>query len=104
MIFIETSVFTREIRKLLPDEAYRMLQRALMLRPGAGDRIPGGAGLRKIRWGLPGAGKRGSLRVIYYWDPPDTIFMLLPYKKSDQDDLTPEQLRRLRAMVKEWLK
>ena len=103
MIFIETSVFTREIKDLLPDEEYRMLQTALMFRPDAGDIIRGGGGLRKVRWNLPGRGKRGALRVIYFWDPPDTIFLLLPYKKTDQDDLTPEQLKFLRNMVKEWL-
>ena len=103
MIFIETSVFTREIKDLLPDEEYRMLQTALMFRPDAGDIIRGGGGLRKVRWNLPGMGKRGGLRVIYYWDPPDTIYMLLPYKKTDQDDLTPEQMKFLRVMVKEWL-
>jgi mRNA-degrading endonuclease RelE of RelBE toxin-antitoxin system len=103
MIFIETSVFTREIKDLLPDEEYRMLQTALMFRPDAGDIIRGGGGLRKVRWSLPGMGKRGALRVIYYWDPPDTIYMLLPYKKTDQDDLKPEQLKFLRVTVKEWL-
>jgi len=103
MIFVETSVFTKEIKELLPDEDYRMLQTALMYRPDAGDIIRGGGGLRKVRWNLPGRGKRGALRVIYYWDPPDTIYMLLPYKKTDQDDLTPEQLKFLRALVKEWL-
>jgi len=103
MIFIETSVFTREIKALLPDEEYRMLQTALMFRPDAGDIIRGGGGLRKVRWNLPGRGKRGALRVIYYWDPPETIYMLLPYKKTEQDDLTPEQLKFLRNMVKEWL-
>ena len=103
MIFIETSVFTREIKDLLPDEEYRMLQTALMFRPDAGDIIRGGGGLRKVRWNLPGRGKRGALRVIYYWDPPEIIYMLLPYKKTDQDDLTPEQLKFLRNMVKEWL-
>ena len=103
MIFIETSVFTREIKGLLPDEEYRMLQTALMFRPDAGDIIRGGGGLRKVRWNLPGRGKRGALRVIYYWDPPETIYMLLPYKKTDQDDLSPEQLKFLRNMVKEWL-
>lgn len=103
MMFVETSVFTREIRSLLPDEEYRMLQTALMFRPDAGDIIRGGGGLRKVRWSLPGRGKRGALRVIYFWDPPDTIYMLLPYKKTDQDDLTPEQLKFLRGMVKEWL-
>ena len=103
MIFVETSVFTREIKALLPDEDYRMLQTALMFRPDAGDIIRGGGGLRKVRWHLPGRGKRGALRVIYYWDPPDAIYMLLPYRKTDQDDLTPEQLKFLRALVEEWL-
>ena len=103
MIFVETSVFTREIRHLLPDEEYRMLQTALMFRPDAGDIIRGGGGLRKVRWSLPGRGKRGALRVIYFWDPPDTVYMLLPYRKTEQDDLTPEQLKFLRGMVKEWL-
>ena len=81
-----------------------MLQTALMLRPDAGDLIRGTGGLRKIRWALPGIGKRGALRVIYYWNQPDTIFMLLPYRKTKQDDLTPEQLKQLRALVKECLK
>jgi len=103
VIFIETSVFTSEIRRLLPDDRYKMLQTALMLRPEAGDLIHESGGLRKIRWSLPGQGKRGALRVIYYWDPPNVIYMLLPYKKNEREDLTPEQLRVLRTLVKEWL-
>ena len=77
-----------------------MLQTAMMYRPDAGDMIRGGGGLRKVRWNLPGRGKRGSLRVIYYWDPPETIYMLLPYKKTDQDNLTPEQLKFLMSLWK----
>jgi len=103
MVFIETSIFTREIQWLLPDESYRMLQSVLMLRPDAGSVIRGSGGLRKIRWNLPGSGKRGALRVIYFWSPPDTIFMLFPYRKTDQEDLTSEQLKLLRKMVKEFL-
>lgn len=103
MLFIETSIFTKEIQRLLSDEYYRMLQNALMLRPGAGSLISGSGGLRKIRWGIPGSGKRGALRIIYYWSPPDTIFMLFPYKKTEQDDLTPEQLKLLRMLMKELL-
>lgn len=102
MIFIETSVFTKEIKNLLPDEEYRGLQTALMFKPDAGALIRGGGGLRKVRWKLAAMGKRGALRIIYYWDRPDTIYMLLPYKKTEQDDLTPEQLGILRALVKEW--
>ena len=103
MIFIETSVFTKEIRDLLPDEHYRRLQAALMLRPDAGDLIQGGGGLRKIRWSQPGRVKRGALRVIYYWDQPETIFMLMAFCKSEKVDLTPGQLRQLRNLMKEWL-
>ena len=90
MVFIETSIFTKEIQRLLPDESYRMLQSVLMLRPDAGSIIRASGGLRKIRWNLPGSGKRGALRVIYFWSPPDTIFMLFSYRKTDQENLTPE--------------
>ncbi|MDJ0762886.1 MAG: hypothetical protein QNJ97_07855 [Myxococcota bacterium] len=102
MIFVETSIFTKEIERLLPDEDYRMLQTSLMLRPDAGQLIRGSSGLRKVRWKYPGKGKRGALRVIYYWDPPDRIFMLLPYRKNEQEDLTVNQLKLLRRLIKEW--
>jgi mRNA-degrading endonuclease RelE of RelBE toxin-antitoxin system len=101
MIFVETSIFTKEIQSLISDDNYRMLQTALMLRPDAGRLISGSGGLRKIRWNLLGTGKRGALRIIYYWNPPDTIFMLFPYRKTEQEDLTPDQLKLLRRIVKE---
>ena len=105
MVIIETPLFTKLIQDMLPDEDYRLLQQTLLLRPEAGLLIRGGGGLRKIRWNLPGSGKRGGLRIIYYWDVPgETIYMLLPYKKSRQDDLTPAQLKVLRDLVKEGLR
>jgi len=104
MIFIETPIFTREVEHLLPDDSYRKLQQAILVRPEAGNLIQGSGGLRKIRWNLPGTGKRGSLRIIYYWDTPsDTIYMLLAYKKSKQEDLTQDQLKILSKLLKEWL-
>ena len=103
MIFVETSIFTKEIQNLISDDSYRMLQASLMLRPDAGSLIRGSGGLRKIRWNLPGTGKRGALRIIYYWDHPDTIFMLFPYRKTEHEDLTPDQLKLLRKMVRDSL-
>ena len=101
MKFIETSIFTKQVQKLLPDENYRMLQSALMFRPDAGPVISGSGGLRKIRWKLPGSGKRGSLRLIYYWDPPESIYMIFMYRKTDQENLTPLQVKTLKKLIKE---
>lgn len=62
-------------------------------------------GLRKLRWGRPGAGKRGGVRIIYYWAPTETEFyMLYVYSKNDQGDLTPAQIRPLGQLVQEEFK
>ncbi len=104
MVFIETHIFTKLLKELLPDSEYHSLQEALLLRPGTGDLIPGGGGLRKIRWRTRGGGKRSGTRIIYYWDTPDdTIYLLTIYKKSEQENLTANQLKMLRQLVEEWL-
>jgi hypothetical protein len=74
MRFVETPVFTAAISGLIDDEAYRRIQTALVLRPEQGPVIPGSGGLRKIRWARRGAGKRGGLRIIYYWTPTEAAF------------------------------
>jgi len=72
-----------------------------MLRPEQGPIIRG-SGLRKVRWAKRGAGKRGGLRVIYYWAPAERAFyMLYAYAKSEQGDLTPAQTRVLVRLVRE---
>ena len=105
MRLVETPVFTREVTELLSDDEYRGLQLALLFRPEQGPLIPKSGGLRKLRWKRGGGGKRGGLRVIYFWDKDgDTIYMLFAYPKSDQEDLTPTQLRVLSKLVREELK
>ena len=105
MRFVETPIFTAEIRDLLSDEEYRRLQLALLLRPEQGALIRGSGGLRKIRWLATGRGKRGGLRVIYYWDvEQECCYMLFTYPKNAQEDLTPTQLRILSRLVQEEFK
>lgn len=100
VVIIETSIFTRQVQKLLSDDEYQQLQLELVERPDLGVVIQGGNGLRKVRWAAKGHGKRGGSRVIYYWAiSRNQILMLLIYPKNVQDDLSPAQLSVLRKAV-----
>jgi len=99
--FIETPVFTKQVRQHLSSESYRGLQLALVLRPEQGSVVPGSGGLRKLRWRDKGQGKRGGVRVVYYRIPEaETIYLLAVYSKSERTDLTPDQTRILRRLVR----
>jgi mRNA-degrading endonuclease RelE of RelBE toxin-antitoxin system len=67
--------------------------------PTAGDVIPGTGGLRKVRFGGKGKGKRGGYRTIhYYYDDQNPVYLLAVYPKNQQIDLTPQQKVRLTAL------
>ena len=100
MTIIETPIFTRRIQVMLSDEEYRFLQAHLVNKPDVGKIIPGSGGMRKLRWSAKGHGKRGGIRVIYYWFmSKDIILLLFAYSKNEQDDLTKEQLRQLKKII-----
>lgn len=102
MLIIETPIFTKQLLSTLPDKEYRLFQAALLERPDAGKVIPGGGGLRKVRWGLEGRGKSGGARVIYYWfTARETILLLFMYPKNVQESLTQEQLKQLKRIIEE---
>ena len=102
MVILETTIFSRQVQELLSDEEYRQLQLTLILRPDLGAVIPGSGGLRKARWSAAGHGKRGGVRVIYYWMVVnDKILMLFIYAKHERDDLTGDQLKVLRRIIEE---
>ena len=102
MEFIETPTFTRLLANLLTDDEYRVLQNVLVENPDRGDLIKSGGGIRKLRHALPGRGKSGGVRAIYYWIKDDQqIYMLLIYPKSKKDDLTDQETALLREFVKE---
>ena len=99
-VFRETSVFTRQLTELLADDELNALQWALMADPEKGDLIRGSSGLRKLRWAGSGRGKRGGLRIIYYWHVPGSIILfLLAYPKNEQDNLTAAQLKFLKSII-----
>lgn len=100
MIFIETTLFTKLREDYLMDDAYQELQNFLVETPGAGDVIQGAGGLRKVRWGCENKGKRGGVRVIYYWrSAADRIYLLTLYAKNEIVDLTTKDKKVLKQMI-----
>src|SRR6266576_2377187 len=84
-IFIELPPFERHRSTYLDDDAFLSLQNLLMSHPEAGDLIPGTGGLRKLRFAdeRRGKGKRGGLRVIYYWWESGSQFWLFTVFDKD---------------------
>jgi len=103
MVFIETTVFTKQVGDLLSDDEYALLQEHLASDPTAGSVIQGTGGLRKIRWAAMGKGKRSGVRKIYFYVAAAVqIRLLLIYRKGIKDDLTAAEKASLRAIVERW--
>lgn len=102
LVFFETPLFTRLLPDYLDDEAYSELQRTLVANPETGEIMPGTGGFRKMRWADPrrGKGKRGGLRVIYYYLTEDhQIWMFTIYDKDEVTDLTTRQKQVLKQAI-----
>ena len=99
MEIIETPIFTDDIDKFLGLEKYRALQLELIKTPTKGKLIKETGGARKLRFGIPGKGKSGGIRIIYYYQVDERIYLLLVYKKTKQEDLTPKQRKTLKSLI-----
>jgi mRNA-degrading endonuclease RelE of RelBE toxin-antitoxin system len=102
MEFFEAPAFTRHLARYLDDEGYRNLQNTLAHTPDLGDMIPGTGGFRKLRWAdrRRSKGRRGGLRVIYYWfDSQSQIWLMTIYDKDEAADLTPREREALKAAI-----
>ena len=102
MVFIETPLITRMLADYLDDQDYRALQTALMNNPELGDIIPSTGGFRKLRWRdtARGKGKRGGLRVIYYYLSFDhQIWFFTIYDKNEACDLTSDEKKILKQAI-----
>jgi hypothetical protein len=102
-VFVELPAFERHRAEYLDDEGFSSLQGELMRNPVAGEVIEGTGGLRKMRFAdkRRGKGKRGGLRVIYYcWEAGMQFWLFTLYDKDEIADLTPQQRKALKAMIK----
>lgn len=106
-LFVELPAFEKHRGNYLDDAAFLELQILLMANPEAGEVIEGTGGLRKLRFGdnRRGKGKRGGLRVIYFWWGEGLQYWLFTlYDKDEAVDLTPVQRKILKEMIKAELK
>ena len=102
MEFFEAPVFTRYVADYLNDEEYRALQVRLAENPQFGDVMPGSGGFRKVRWADPrrGKGRRGGLRIIYfYFESELQIWLMTLYDKSEASDLSAKEKKILKAAI-----
>ena len=98
--FVETRLFTKLVQEYLSDDEYRALQHTLVANPEAGDVIPGSGGVRKLRWGVAGRGKRGGIRVIYYLrSRQGQIWMLTLYAKNVAENIPAHVLKKIREEI-----
>lgn len=107
MEIVEAPAFTRHLSEYLDEEQYRALQTELLRNPEAGDVMPGTGGFRKMRWADPqrGKGRRGGLRLIYYYFEGDRqIWLMTLYGKNEATDLSAVEKRALRTAIEQEIK
>jgi hypothetical protein len=105
--FVETRLFTKRLPDYLGDDAYLALQLHLASNPQAGEVIPGTGGFRKIRWvdQRRGKGKRGGLRIVYYYFLDNALIWLMTlYDKDEAADLSFKHKQLLKGAIEEELR
>lgn len=97
--FIETTMFTRQIKQIATDDELKELQKELIESPEKGDLIQKTGGLRKIRMATGNQGKSGSARVIYFLATAEVIYLVMAYPKSTKDSITDAEKAELKKLT-----
>jgi len=96
----ETPLFVRQA-----DDVWDVIERDefvdfIARNPEVGDGIPDTGGVRKVRWRRAGTGKRGGVRVVYfYYDPDSPLYLLMVYAKAEREDMTPDEKKAVRKLT-----
>ena len=99
---VETAPFLRQVADLWREDERQQFVDFIASNKFAGLEISGTGGLRKVRWSRPGMGKRGGVRVIYYYyHETAPLYLLWAYTKGEQEDLTPKEKALLSKLAEE---
>lgn len=97
---VTTRTFDRDVRRFLSEDELADLIDFLAENPTSGDVIPGTGGIRKLRWGAQGKGKRGGARIIHFYHNGEMpLFLLAVYAKNTKLDLTAAEKRALTKLT-----
>lgn len=95
-----TARYADHVARLLPEFEQGAVIKYVAANPEAGDLVAGTGGVRKLRWSMPGQGKRGGARVLHlFLRHRDTSWLLDVYAKRDKADLSPSDVKALHALV-----
>lgn len=99
--FIETNEFTRKWEQLgLTDEELRKLENSILENPQIGKIVKGIGKLRKMRFSLPGRGKRGSMRICYVdFLIQETVYMITAYAKNERENLSQKERNDIKKAI-----
>jgi hypothetical protein len=96
----ETPLFVRQAEAVWDDAEREAFIHYIARHPTAGDVIPDTGGVRKVRWSRAGSGKRGGVRVIYFYhDAGRPLYLLMVYAKARRENMTSDEKRAVRALV-----
>ncbi len=102
-LFVESKLFEKLRPNYLSEGGFRELQLLLLAQPKIGTVIQGTGGLRKVRFGTKNKGKRGGVRIIYYFlDAKSRFYLLTIFSKNEVTDLTPTEKKQLKVFVETW--
>jgi hypothetical protein len=90
----------RDAAKLLDANEQDEMERHIADDPERHPLIPGGSGMRKARWARPGGGKRGGVRVIYYFAAPDAVYFIAVYAKNQKENLSDAEKQALAKILR----
>lgn len=100
MTVVETPFFLKKAASLLKHDEHEDLITFVGLSPEAGDVVPETGGVRKLRWAGRSKGKRGGMRVIYYFhNETFPVFLLTVYPKNQKANLTKTERNELKQLV-----
>ena len=97
---VETPTFVKLVDKLLDESERASLASFIAANPESGSVVPSSGGVIKLRWGLPGLGKQGGARVIYFNRLANgEVWLLLIYGKSARENIPAQILKSIKEEI-----